>query len=81
MYLLSMQDTTASRIRAARERTGLTQTDLAEKALGKATNARLIHNWETGRFVPRLESLRKIAAVLNCSVHELIPDSTIPEAM
>lgn len=76
-----MLNTTAARIRAAREEHGLTQRELAEIALGKANNARLIHNWESGRFEPSLASLRKIALALSLSVFDLIPESTIQEAM
>mgnify|MGYP000129587401 CR=1 FL=1 len=53
---------------------------LAEVALGNKKNARLIQNWESEKYVPSLNSLRKIAPHLHLSVAELIVESTPNEA-
>ena len=52
------------RITFARERAGLSQTELAKK-IGITPQA--IQNWEYGKSSPRLQRLKKLAEVLNVS--------------
>lgn len=75
-----MPDTIGTRIKTARVAAGLTVRELAELALGRESNARLIHNWETDRFAPSVASLLKIAPYLNVAVADLIPVPTNNEA-
>lgn len=56
----------------AREKSGLTQQDLAT-ALGVDQSA--VCFWETGKTQPRAKLLPKIAEILHCSVDDLLaPD-------
>jgi transcriptional regulator with XRE-family HTH domain len=56
-------------IRAARERAGMTQEQLAH-AIG--VEAATLSRYETARWPPRLESLEKIAACLKVPVNDLV---------
>lgn len=70
-----MRDTAAligERIRRAREAAGQSQVELAE-TLGKGQAA--LSHWETGRRLPGLEDLLKIAAALDTPVGTLLPDA------
>jgi transcriptional regulator with XRE-family HTH domain len=59
----------AAKIKALRERRGLTQEQLAEKAgVGRSHLARL----ETGKQDPTLSTLEKIATALNVKVGRLL---------
>ena len=59
----------AARIKAIRERRGLTQQELAKKAgIGRSYLARL----ETARQDPTLSTLEKIAKALRVKVRQLI---------
>lgn len=75
-----MPETIGQRIKTARIAAGLSVRGLAEVALGNKKNARLIQNWESEKYVPSLNSLRKIAPHLHLSVAELIVESTPNEA-
>ena len=56
------------RIKALRQAAGLTQEQLAEKArIPQGTVSKI----ESGRCMPRLDSVQKIAVALNVSVGEL----------
>jgi DNA-binding XRE family transcriptional regulator len=56
-------------IKNARKRTGLTQTQIAEKmGITQQTYAR----WETKKREPKLDTLRKIAEICGCEVFELL---------
>lgn len=55
--------------RKAREKSGLTQQDLAAQ-LGVDQSA--VCFWETGKTQPRAKLLPKIAELLNCSVDDLL---------
>lgn len=57
------------RIRAARERAGLTQKELAA-AIG--VNHSAISFWENGQTVPTINNLVKIAGILGVSPGDLI---------
>ena len=67
-----MRGTVAQRIREARKRMGITQTELSQKT---NVHRNTIVNFETGRRDPRVRDLRKIANALNVSVKELISDT------
>lgn len=70
-----MPETIGQRIKKARNAAGLTVRGLAELALGGEHNARQISVWETGKVMPSIPSLVKIAPHLNTSVAELIGES------
>lgn len=55
-----------------RKEKGMTQTEVAEKC-----NLKLpaYNHYETGRREPNLETLKKLATVLECTVDELIGDA------
>lgn len=63
--------TIGERIRAARKKAGLTQNELAEK-LGISPTG--VGQWETGRRTPKIESIKKIASVLEIPFETLILD-------
>ena len=52
-----------------RDRLGLKDADVARKS-GVTTST--FSDWKSGRSNPKLEKLRKIAAVLDCTIDELI---------
>lgn len=54
---------------SARERTGLTQKEVAEK-LGIDQSA--VSLWETGKTSPRIAVLIKLAELYHCSLDELL---------
>ncbi|MGQ5525670.1 helix-turn-helix domain-containing protein [Chitinimonas sp. PSY-7] len=58
----------AERLRTLREARKLTQARLAELI---GTNPRAYNRWERGSFVPQLETIIKIADVLNVTLDEL----------
>lgn len=58
------------RIRARREELGLS---LAELAARLGIGRQNIHRYEAGARLPTLEALYPLAAVLECSITELIP--------
>ena len=61
----------AMRLRDRRRAAGVSQRELAELGgLGEATVARL----ETAAQSPRLDTIRRIAAALDCPVHALLTD-------
>lgn len=55
-------------IKNLRKAAGLTQKQLGEK-LGISFQS--IAQWETGKRIPKIETLRKIAAALNCDISEI----------
>jgi transcriptional regulator with XRE-family HTH domain len=57
-------------LKAGRERSGLTQQDLAARL--SYTSAQFISNWERGLSLPPLDVLPKIATILRLSPRELI---------
>ena len=61
-----------ARIKAARERLDLTQQALADRIPGFIFSR--LSNYETGYREPDLETLRKLARALECSVAFLIGD-------
>lgn len=61
--------TVGERIRAARERAGLTQQQLGQR-LGEKTFQN-VSNWERGRRNPKAETLRKISEAIGCPLSEL----------
>lgn len=54
---------------SAREKTGLTQREVAEK-LGVDQSA--VSFWETGKTAPRAALLVQVAKLYNCTVDELL---------
>lgn len=61
--------------KTARERSGLTQRDLAA-ALGIVQST--VSMWEVGKTRPRAKLLPKLAALLNCTVDELLAHDAQP---
>ena len=59
-------------IRSYREKMGLTQEALAEK-LGRTQQA--IALWESGEREPKISMLQELAAVLGCTIEDLLKDS------
>lgn len=55
-------------VKELRERSGMTQAQLAEK-MGTSQGA--VALWETGARMPRADKLPKLAEVLGCSVADL----------
>lgn len=66
-----------SAIKKARERLGLSQIDVA-KSLEITQGS--VSQWENGLSLPRAELLPKLAALLNCTVDELLSGSGKTEA-
>ena len=64
-------------IKKARKEKGLTQKELAEKVGVTQGN---LSSWETDRWKPDLDALKKLCEVLNCSADYLLgqekPDSS-----
>jgi transcriptional regulator with XRE-family HTH domain len=60
------------RLRRCRKKRGLTQDQLARK-LGNPTTGVSISSWETGRYIPQLENLRRLADALEVKVDRLLP--------
>lgn len=68
---------TKFRIRALRERRGVTQIELA-RLVGTTKSA--VSLWESGETMPSADKLPTIAAVLEVEVGELYDDATIRAA-
>lgn len=60
----------AARLRELREKAGLSQAELAEKA---GTKQRSVSNWETGTAQPSFNQLPLLADALKTSVRNLMP--------
>ncbi len=75
VFQVTVQDMTAfaERLKALRESRKLTQTRLAELI---GTNSRAYNRWERGTFIPQLDTLMKIADVLNVTLDELAGRTT-----
>ena len=59
-------------LKAARVNAGLTQQELADYLIVDRTT---VHNWETGKSVPRADMLRKISVITNISENDfLLPE-------
>jgi putative transcription factor len=65
------------RIRAAREKQGLTQEEFARKIMQKES---LLHKMETGTFEPQIELARKLERVLGITLVEVRQDMPIAVA-
>ncbi|MBC3911531.1 helix-turn-helix domain-containing protein [Undibacterium umbellatum] len=63
----------AERLKTLRESRKLTQTRLAELI---GANSRAYNRWERGNFIPQLDTLMKIADVLNVTLDELTGRTT-----
>lgn len=66
--------TDPAKLRAARERAGLTQDQLAQR-LGKVSPAN-VRAWESGSRRPEVYTLRRLAVVLGVQVRDLLVDGT-----
>lgn len=64
-----MDDTFSARLRAARQRRGLTQ---AAVALALGLQHATISKWENGRSEPTLERLASLCALLSVSADHLV---------
>ena len=60
----------SGKLKILREKAGLSQSELAEKA-GVPLDS--LQNWEQARNEPLPSSLRKIANALGCSLDDLLP--------
>lgn len=60
-------------IKELRERAGFTQAEVAE-AVGVTQST--VSQWEGGKTYPNIAKLRKLAAVLGCSVDDLLSGET-----
>lgn len=58
-----------SNLKRLRTRQGLKQEELAQKM---SVTRQTVSGWETGRRQPDLETLKKLAKVLDVDIHELI---------
>jgi len=58
-------------IKLLREKKGMTQKELAEKIGVSQQN---ISRWETGEVIPRIDKIKIIAEVLECTIDELCRD-------
>ncbi|MEH6462264.1 helix-turn-helix domain-containing protein [Chitinimonas sp. JJ19] len=67
----------AERLKALREARKLTQARLAELI---GVNPRAYNRWERGNFVPQLDTLIKIADVLNVTLDELTGRAEVAHA-
>lgn len=75
VFRVTVQDMAAfsGRLKALRESRKLTQTRLAELI---GVNSRAYNRWERGTFIPQLDTLMKIADVLNVTLDELVGRTT-----
>lgn len=64
-------------IASKRKKLGLSQADVA-KALDVDQSA--VHLWEAGKARPATKRLIPLAALLKCTVDELLNDNSTPEA-
>lgn len=64
------------RLRASRKKIGMTQMDLAERA-GIAVNS--VRLYESGKVVPKLDTIERIAAALDIDVNWLLHGYTLKE--
>lgn len=63
------------RLRAARERAGLSQREVAQRIGGSQP---MVSLWEGGRYEPSLTVLRQLAAVYETTAAALIGDANRP---
>ena len=70
-----MDDSYGARIKAARKRAGLKQTDVAAKMGCTSVN---LSQWERNYRVPTIKNLERIAGAIGCHVSELFPSETLP---
>lgn len=63
--------TVGERMKAARERLGKTQLQVAEE-LGKKQPT--VHAWESGQTLPRTEEVRAVAKVYGLKPEQLLPE-------
>lgn len=61
-----------AKIKEFRVKKGLTQAELAEIVGAYQSTVAM---WETGQRIPRIASLKKLAALFGCSIDELLTDS------
>lgn len=75
VFPFTVQDMTAfaERLKTLRESRKLTQARLAELI---GVNSRAYNRWERGNFIPQLDTLVKIADVLNVTLDELVGRTT-----
>ena len=70
-HVLLTMETVGSLIRSTRRAAGLTQDQLALRIHSERS---AVSMYETGEREPSLARLRAIAAVLGCSMRDLVPD-------
>lgn len=73
-----VEDIVADRLRLARQRAGLTQTQAANK-LGIAPNT--ISGWESGTRMPRAPELARLAALYGCTTDYMVGVSEFPTSL
>lgn len=67
-----MEDTFGQRIRRLREKSGMSQYDVAESILGRRDRAGEVSKWENNKNEPSHENLRKLACLFSCSTDMLL---------
>ena len=75
MFQRNRGDTVGGRLRSRRELAGLTQETLAERL---HVTRQTISNWEGGKSLPDIESLKALAAALNVPIEQLIYEQPPP---
>ena len=73
---LSMNNIIGERIKSQREKLGLIQADLAEKA--NVSRASVV-NWETGKRIPSIEDVKSLARVLDTSLMYIMGETNDPQ--
>lgn len=66
---MSNRSDAGERVRMLRERAGLSQAELGNKA---GINPNSISNWELGIAYPQYSGIKRLCRVLNCSANELL---------
>lgn len=67
---MSIAQTVGARIRACRERAGMTQAELAAAFVTRQS----VGNWEGGKTLPDVQSLQLVAQALDTTVDGLLGD-------
>ena len=75
MFQRNRGDTVGGRLRSRRELAGLTKETLAERL---HVTRQTISNWEGGKSLPDIESLKALAAALNVPIEQLIYEQPPP---
>ena len=75
VYIIFVKGGEGMKLRLLREKQGISVATLAT-IMGVAVNT--VSRWETGNREPGLNTIKKLAEVLNCTVDELLSDGPHP---